>query len=125
MDWQSIVMYISLKGLNAVKIHNDLVATLRGEAKFYITGTYYLRKPSFLSPKIPQPCESPAPILDESNEAIVLALSEEPSASVRQPERRTHLHPLTVHDHLTHKLGFTVRYLCRVLHFLSEVDMRI
>jgi hypothetical protein len=35
MDQQSIVMYLSLKGLNAVEIHNDLVATLKGEAKSY------------------------------------------------------------------------------------------
>jgi hypothetical protein len=39
MDQQSIVMYLSLKGLNAVEIHNDLVATLKGEAKLDSTVT--------------------------------------------------------------------------------------
>jgi hypothetical protein len=75
----SIVMYLSLKGLNAGEIHYDLVATLNGEAKSYSTVTYYLRKPSFSSPKTARPSESPAPIFNESNEAILLALFEEPS----------------------------------------------
>jgi hypothetical protein len=77
MDQQSIVMWLSLEGLNAFEIHTDLVATLKGEAKSYSTVTYYLRRPSFSSPKTPQPSESPAPILNESDEAILLALSEE------------------------------------------------
>jgi hypothetical protein len=50
MDQQSIVMYFGLKGLNAVEIRNDFVATLKGEAKSYNTVTYYLRKPSFPRP---------------------------------------------------------------------------
>jgi hypothetical protein len=46
IDHQSIVMYLSLKGLNVVGIHNDLVVTLKGEAKSYSTVIYDLRKPS-------------------------------------------------------------------------------
>jgi hypothetical protein len=64
MDQQSIVIYLNLKGLDAVKIHNDLVATFKGEAKSYTTVAYCLRKPSFSNPKTPQPSESPAPILN-------------------------------------------------------------
>jgi hypothetical protein len=63
MDQQSVVMYLSLKGLNAIEIHSDLVAALKGEAMFSSTITYSLRKPSFSGPKTPQPSESPAPIL--------------------------------------------------------------
>jgi hypothetical protein len=73
MDQQSIVMYLSLKGLNAVEIHNDLVATLKGEAKSHSIVTYYLRKLSSSSPKTLQPSESPAPIHNELNEAILPA----------------------------------------------------
>jgi hypothetical protein len=43
-DQQLIVMYLSLKRLNAVKIHNDLVATLKGEVNSDSTITYYPRK---------------------------------------------------------------------------------
>jgi hypothetical protein len=33
MDQQSMMICLSLKGLNVIEIHNDLVATLKGEAK--------------------------------------------------------------------------------------------
>jgi hypothetical protein len=122
MDQQSIVMYLSLKGLNTVEIHNDLVAPLKGEAKSHCTVMYYLRKPSFSSPKTPRPSESPASILNESDEAVLLTLSEEPFASVRQLARRANLHSSAVYDHLTHKLGCTVRYLRWVPFLLSEAD---
>jgi hypothetical protein len=101
MDQQSTGMYLRLTGLNAVEIHSDLVTTLKDEAKSYSIVTYYLRKPSFSSPKTPQPSESPAPILNESDEAILLALSEEPFTSLRQLAHRTHLHPSMVDDCLT------------------------
>jgi hypothetical protein len=126
MDRQSVMMYLGLKVLNTVEIRNDLVATLKGEAKSYSNVTYYLRKPNFASLKTPQPSESPAPILDESNEAILLALSEKPFASVRQLACRTRLHSSKVYDHITHKLGCTVRYLhwvplfCRKLTSIPE-----
>jgi hypothetical protein len=44
MDQQSIVTYLSLNGLNAVEIHNNLVATLKGEEKQYRNVTYCLRR---------------------------------------------------------------------------------
>jgi hypothetical protein len=75
MDQPSMVMYLSLKGLNSVEIDKDLVATLKGEAKSYGIVTCYLRKPSFSSPRTLQPPENPAPILNESDETILLALS--------------------------------------------------
>jgi hypothetical protein len=115
-------MYLSLNGLNEVDIHNDLVATFKGAAKSYSTVTYSLRKPNFSSPKAPQPSEGPTPTLNESDEVILLALSEEPFTLVRQLACRAHLHPSTVYDHLADKLGFTVRYVRWVSHFLSEAD---
>jgi hypothetical protein len=115
-------MCLSLKGLNAVEVHNDSVATLKGEAKSDGTITYYLRKPSLSRPKTPKPSERLAPILNESDEAILMALSEESFASVRQLACRTHIHPSTVDDHFTHKLWFSIRYLGWVTHLLSEAD---
>jgi hypothetical protein len=123
MDQQSIVMDLSRKGLNVVEIHNDLVTTLKGEAKSYSTVTDHLRKPRFSSSKTRQPSESPALILSKSDEAILLASSEEPLAPVRQLARRTHLHPSRVYEDVTRKLRFTVRYLRWVPHLLSEANM--
>jgi hypothetical protein len=82
MDQQSIVMYLSLKSLNAVETYNDLVATLMGEVQSYCTVAYRFRKPTFSRPKTPHLSESPAPILNESDETILLALSEKPFTSV-------------------------------------------
>jgi hypothetical protein len=121
-DQQSIVMYLSLKDLNAVEIHNDFVATLKGEVKSCRAVTYDLRKLSFSSPKTLQSSESPSPILNELNETILLTLSAQPFASVRQLEPRIYLHPSTIYNHLTHKFGFTLRYLRWVPHLLSEAD---
>jgi hypothetical protein len=53
MDQQSIVMYLNLKDLNGIEIHNNLVATLKGETKSKSTVTRYVRKPSFSSLKTP------------------------------------------------------------------------
>jgi hypothetical protein len=58
MDQQSIMTYFSLKGLNAVEIHNDLVTTVKGEVKPYSTVTYYLRNPSFSTKDTPAFSES-------------------------------------------------------------------
>jgi hypothetical protein len=122
MDQQSIVMYLSLKGLNTVDIHDDLVAALKGEAKSYSIVTYYIRKPSFSSPKTPRPSESTVPILNESDEAILLPLSEESFALMRKLVRGTHRHPSMVYDRLTYMLEFTIRYLRSVPYLLSEAD---
>jgi hypothetical protein len=92
MDQQSIASHLSLKSLYTIEIGNDLVALLQGKAKSYSILTYYLHKPSFWHPKTPQSSESSAPILNESEEAILLAVSETPFASVRQLARRTHRH---------------------------------
>jgi hypothetical protein len=121
-DHRLILMYLSLKGLNTVEIHSDLVATFKGDVKSYSTVTYSLRRPSFSSPKSPHPSESPAPIFNESDEATLLALSQAPFASVPQLARRIDPHHSTIYDHPTHKLRFIVRYLRCVPHLLSEAD---
>jgi hypothetical protein len=76
----------------------------------------------FLEPKDTQATESPVAVLNESDETILLALSEKPFAWVRQLARRIHLHSSAVYDHLTHKFGSTARYLCWVPYLLSESD---
>jgi hypothetical protein len=47
MDRQSIVLYLSRKGLSSVAIHDDLVATLGAEAVSYPSVTRYLRETIF------------------------------------------------------------------------------
>lgn len=122
MDQKSIVSYLSLKGMTAVQIHADLVATLKGEAVSYGSVTRYLRSKSFIDVKNLMQNGPPDQGLSEIDEAILAALEEQPFASVRQLSRATHLASSTVYSHLTQKLGYTVRHLRWVPHILSEAD---
>jgi hypothetical protein len=122
MDQKSIVLYLGLKQMNATEIHNDLVATLKDKAMPYSTVTYHLRSTSFTPSELPEPEQPAEPDLTPSDEAILLALAEQPFASVRQLARATHLSLGTVYWRLTHKLGFTVRHLRWVPHTLSAID---
>jgi hypothetical protein len=47
MDQRSVVLYLVRKGLAAVAIYEDLVATLGAEAINYPSGTCYLREAKF------------------------------------------------------------------------------
>jgi hypothetical protein len=53
MDQQSIVLYLSRKGLLAIAIHDDLVATLGAEAVSYLSVTRYLHEAIFASSRSP------------------------------------------------------------------------
>jgi hypothetical protein len=58
--------------------------------------------------------------LDDSDEAILSALDENPFASVHQLSPRTHIPTTTVYRRRTESLGFTARHLRWVPHALSE-----
>jgi hypothetical protein len=75
---------------------------LGAEAVSYLSVTAYLREARFSEPK-PEP--------DDSDNAILLALAEQPFASVRQLARLTNQPRSTVHRQLTQSLGFRVRHL--------------
>jgi hypothetical protein len=111
MDQRTIVAYLALKELSARSIHQDLVAALGGDAMAYSTVTRYIHD-AHCSPS----SQTAAPIavpsgLDDSDEAIVSALDENPFASVRQLSRLTHIPATTVYRRLTKPPGFTARHL--------------
>jgi hypothetical protein len=101
MDQQSIVLYLSMKGLSAVPIHDDLVATLGAEAVSYPSVTCYLREVIFASSNPPDPLPLPEHQLDDSDQAILLTLADQPFESIRELSRLTHLPRTTVHRRLT------------------------
>jgi hypothetical protein len=49
--------------------------------------------------------------LNDSDQALFLALADQPLASIRELSRLTHLLRTTVHRRLTQSLGFRVRHL--------------
>jgi hypothetical protein len=91
MDQQSIVYYLSMKGFSTVVIHDDLVATLGAEAVSHPSLTHYLHEAIFASSNPPDPLPPPEHQLDDSDQAILLALANQPFALIRKLSRLTHL----------------------------------
>jgi hypothetical protein len=91
MDRRAIALYLARKGLAAVEIHDDLVATLGPKSVNYPSVTHYLRRAQFTSSKPSIIFSEPEPEFDDSYEAILLILSESPFASMRQSARLAHL----------------------------------
>jgi hypothetical protein len=111
MDQRSIVLYLARKGLTAMEIYNDLVVTLEPDAKGSRSVTPFLHQAKFPWPNPPTAFSEENPSLDDSNEAILLALTEQPFASARQLSRLTHLPRSAVDRRLTQSLGCHVRHL--------------
>jgi hypothetical protein len=83
MTQRLIVTYLSLKGMSAREIHDDIVTSLGPDAMSYSSLTCYLREAQFL-PLKPEPY--PADVqryLDDSDQAISAAFHDSPFASVR------------------------------------------
>jgi hypothetical protein len=105
------VAYLSLKGMSAREVHDDIVATLGPEAVSYSSVTRDPREARF-PPSKPEP--DPADVqrdFDDSGQTILAALEDSALASVRQLSRLTHLPSTTVYRRLTQSLGFVVRHL--------------
>jgi hypothetical protein len=101
-----IIAYLSLKGMSARDIHDDIVATLGPDVVPYSSVTRYLHEARF-PPSKPEP--HPADVqkdIDHSNQAILAALEDSLFASVRQLPRLTPLPSTTVYRRLTQSLGF-------------------
>jgi hypothetical protein len=125
MDQQSIVLYLSRKGLSAVAIHHNLVATLGAEAVSYPFVTRCLPEAIFTSSNPPDPLPPPEHQLDDSDQAILPALADQHFASIRELSRLIHLPRTTIHRRLTQSLGFRVHHLRWVPHFLSRCESSI
>jgi hypothetical protein len=122
MTQRLIVAYLSLKGMSALEIHVDMIATLGPDAVSHSSVTRYLREAQF-PPSKPEP--HPADVqedLDDSDQALLTAQEDNPFASVRQLSRLTHLPSTTVDCGLIQSPGFVVRHLRRVPHALSDTQ---
>jgi hypothetical protein len=100
-----------MKEPSTVAIHGDLVATLGAEAVSYPSVTRYLREAIFASSNPPDQLAPPEHQLDDSDQVILLALADQPLASIRELSRFAHRPRTTIHKQLGHPLGFCVRHL--------------
>jgi hypothetical protein len=94
-----------------MEVDNDLVVTLGSDAKSSSSVTRFLREAKFPSPNPPTTLSEENPSLDDYNESILLALTEQAFASVCQLSRLTHLPRSTVDRRLTQSIEFHVRHL--------------
>jgi hypothetical protein len=100
MNQQSIILYLSKKGLSAVVIHDDLVATLGAEAVSHRSVTRHLCEAIFASSNPPDPLPPPEYQLDDSDQAILFTPADQPFASIHELSRLTHQPRTTIHIRL-------------------------
>jgi hypothetical protein len=83
VDLRSIVLYLQLKGMNRHEIYDDLVTTLPDDAPAYSTVTLWL--PQERPPRFSEPDHdlSDDPQVDETDQAILSALTIRPFGFVR------------------------------------------
>jgi hypothetical protein len=116
------VAYLSLKGMSAHEIHDDIVATLGPDVMSYSSVTRYLREARFpLSKPEPHPTDVQRD-LDDSDQDILAALEDSPCASVRQLSRLAHLPSTAVYRRFAQSLGFVARHFRWVPHALSDAQ---
>jgi hypothetical protein len=84
MDLRSIVLYLSRKSLSAKHIHLDIVQTLRSDAVFYSIVMLYLRDAHCAGLMNPETFPDHDNEPDDTDQAILAALSEQPFASIRE-----------------------------------------
>jgi hypothetical protein len=122
MTQHPIVLYLSLKGMSAREIHDDIVDTLGPDAVSYNLITRYPREARFpLSKPEPHPADVQRD-LDNSGQTILAVLEDSPFASVRELSRLIHLPSTTVYRRLTQSLGFVAHHLRWVAIALSDAQ---
>jgi hypothetical protein len=122
MIQRPIIAYLSLKGMSAREIHDDIVTTLGPDAVSYNSVTRYLREARF-PPSKPEP--HPPDVqkdLDDSDQAILAALEDGPFVSVPQLSRLTDLPSTTVCRRLTQSLGFVAHRFQWVPHAMYDAQ---
>jgi hypothetical protein len=86
-EQRSIVLYLARNGFSPLGIHDDLVTTLGADAVSYSSATRYFRDAVFASSNPPTPLSEPEAQFDNCDHAILLALAEQPFASIRELSR--------------------------------------
>jgi hypothetical protein len=105
----SIALHLHKKGVSPKAKHDNLVATLGPDAMTYRIVARYVHDAKCTHPKVTSPPDRISRQFDESDQAILLALEEQPFSSIRQLSGATPLSRKAVSDRLTGSLNFRVR----------------
>jgi hypothetical protein len=120
MDQRSIALYVSVKGLSAKAIHQELIQTLGAEAVVYWTVVWHLLAAKFPGQSNDAPDEVGVTRTDSVNAAILKALTDNSFSSVRELSRLICLSTATVHRGLAESLGVTIRHLHWIPNRMSD-----
>jgi hypothetical protein len=107
MDQQMTIAHLALKRLSGRAIHENLTATLGRGAVEYSSATRYLREIHLLPSSQDAVSADFRRGIDDTDQALLSTLDENPFASVRQVSPLTQIPPMTVYRSLTECLGFT------------------
>jgi hypothetical protein len=119
MDLRSIVMYLSMKDMNAKEIYADMNDILGADCIGYSTITKYLREENFSKSMLDKDFE---PKIDEDNfinKVILGALKKCSFSSIPKIAKRILIPMSTVQCHLVNSLGYQIRKIRSVPHSLS------
>jgi hypothetical protein len=108
MEHCSITLYLTLKGLSAMKIHSNPTKITVTQAVAYSTMTGYLHITSFTDPIEVKENQDRPSSSSEIDEAILNALADELFSSLYELTRHTYLSKTITHPHLTGSLDFTI-----------------
>jgi hypothetical protein len=117
---KGIIVYLARNGLSLRDISSNLEVTLERETMNYQSVSWYLRAARCVSGNPLPHFGELEPQLDDCDEATLLGLAEQPFVSSRQLARLTHPPKTMVDRRLTQSLGFQVRHLPLVRHFVSD-----
>jgi hypothetical protein len=111
LDQCSIVLYLNKKGLSREDRDNNLVATIGPDTRAYCAAPAYIHDAKRTRPKVISPPDMISRQFDESDQAILLALEEQPFSSGWQLSRVTNLSCMTIYCRQTGSLNSRVRHL--------------
>jgi hypothetical protein len=114
MEQRSIAFYLSMKGLTATTMSQNLVQILSAEVAAYPTATRHHRAAKFPAQNKETPDEAGVTRTDSINAVILKALINNPFSSMRKLSRPVFLSRSTVHRRLAESLGFTIRHRHRI-----------
>jgi hypothetical protein len=123
MEQRSVVLFLRFRNLSKKAIHHELVGVLEENVVSYsnVMSVMVFCKDALLCQKSEEASSSSKDDgLDEMNEVILFALSDEPFSSVWQIARMICVPTNIVYRRLVDSLHFTVKHLHCVSHKLAD-----
>lgn len=120
INFESIVVFLHLKGFNAREIHRDINETFHTNVIGYSTVTKYIRDQKFLRVVDDEEEEEFVPCNFQNQQAILKALNDYPFSSIREISTLTLIPKSSVYRILTEELNYKISNLRWIPHSLNS-----